>query len=714
MTTSRNEGTERLRALALLALAMSGPTLAQTATGKTESQKSDVKAPTVQVHGKAVNESYQAGVTTVGKVPLAPRDIPQSLTTVTSQLMTERGADSMRDALRNVAGLTFNAGEGGRIGDNITLRGYSAVGDLYLDGMRDIAQYNRETFNLERIEVLRGSASMIFGRGSTGGIINQVSKTPLTIDRYTAAVTLGTQSYKRAIADLNKSLGETAGFRLNLMKTDTESFRNGVSQERWGVAPSLAVGIGTPHEFTFSYYKLREDNVPDFGIPYFRGKPLEVPTDRFFGLANVDFERNDTGIATAAYQYRASADTTLRTVLRHADYDRDLRATAPRLAGGTTLVTDATTINRQRQWRGGHERTLTSQTDLTTKLDALGMQHLLLAGVELVREEANRWNYASSVAIPSTTVGSPDPYLSLPANYFDPVTRTGQVSYRAHTVGLYAQDMVQFAPNWKAVVGARYDRFDADYDRAAPQTPLSRMDKVWSWRSGLLYQPTDWESYYASYGTSFNPSGELYALDTTGANTPPEKSRNVEVGAKWELLEGDLSVRSALFRSEKTNERNTDLAVTIDQNLLSGKRHTDGVELELAGRITPQWQIFGAVAFMTANIDAATGQQANTLGKVPLNTPNHTFNVWTVYRLGSWRFGGGVEGAGQRYANNTNTTALPQYARWDAMIAYEVKDYTLRLNVFNLFDESYYEGVYQGHTVPGIARAIRLTAEVRY
>lgn len=711
---SRTAAGGGLRTSALLALVMSGPTLAQTAIDKDKDQKSDLKVPTVQVRGKAVTETYQAGTTTVGKVPLAPRDIPQSLTTVTSQLMKERGADTMKEALRNVAGLTFNAGEGGRIGDNITLRGYSAVGDLYLDGMRDIAQYNRETFNLERIEVLRGSASMIYGRGSTGGIINQVTKTPLATDRYSASVTLGTYSYKRILADLNKGLSDTSGFRLNLMKTDAESFRSGVSQDRWGVAPAYVWGAGTQNEIYLAYYKLREDNVPDFGIPYFQGKPIPVPTDRFYGLANVDYERNDTGIATAAYTHRFSADTNIRTVLRHADYKRDLRAVAPRLAGGTTILTDATTINRQRQWRSGEEKTLTSQTDLTTKFDALGMNHLLLAGVELVHEDATRWNNASSVAIPSTTVGGPNPYLTLPSNYFDPVTRTGQVWYKANTIGIYAQDVAQFAPNWKAVIGARYDNFSADYDRPAPAGPLSRTDKVWSYRVGLLYQPTDWESYYASYGTSFNPSGELYALDDRGANTPPEKNRNVEVGAKWELLQGDLSVRSAIFRSEKTNERNTDLAVTVEQNLLAGKRHTDGVELELAGRITPEWQMFGAVAFMTANIDAATGQQANTLNKVPINTPNHTFNLWTVYRWGDWRFGGGVEGAGLRYANTTNTNSLPYYARWDAMVAYEQPSYTVRTNLYNVFDQSYYEGVYQGHTVPGIARAIRVTFEVKF
>lgn len=697
---------------------MSGPTLAQTATGRTDAPadpKTDLKVPTVQVHGKArsSSETYQSGVTTTGKVALPARDIPQSLTTVTGALMKDRGADTMKDALRNVAGLTFNAGEGGRIGDNITLRGYSAVGDLYLDNMRDVAQYNRETFNLDRIEVLRGSASMLYGRGSTGGLINQVSKTPFLANRGTTSLTLGSYGYKRILADINQQVGETTALRINAMKTDANSFRDGVTQERWGIAPSVTFGLGTPDEVTFSYYKLQESNVPDFGVPYFNGRPLNVPTNRFFGIANADFDRNDTGIATASHTHRFSADSNLRTVLRYADYERDLWAVAPRLAAGTAFITDGTVVNRQRQARGSTEQTLTLQSDFTTKFEAAGMKHLALVGAELVRERAHRWTNTGAVANPSTTVGSPDAYPVLPAGYYA-VTRTADNFYTAHTIGLYAQDVVEFLPLWKAVVGARYDRFSADYDRPAPAGNLSRTDNVLSTRAGLLYQPDDEVSYYASYGTSFNPSAELYALDDRGANTPPEKSRNLEAGVKWELYGGDLSLRTAVFRSQKTNERNTDLAVTVEQNLLSGKRHTDGVEVEAAGRVTPNWEVFSALAIMRANIDAATGQQANTLDRIPLNTPNYTFNLWSVYRLGDWRLGGGVEGAGLRYANNTNTNATPRYARWDAMVAYEQRSYTIRLNVYNLFDKDYYEGVYAGHSVPGLARTARITAELKF
>lgn len=660
------------------------------------------------------NLGYQGVKTTVGKTPQLLRDVPQAVTVVTEQLIQDRGADTLKEALRNVAGLTFNAGEGGRIGDNITLRGYSLVGDLYLDGMRDIAQYNREVFNIEQVDVLRGSASMLFGRGSTGGVVNQVSKKPFLSNINEAALTVGSDSYKRGTADLNRVVGENAAVRLNVMKTDTNSFRDGVESERWGVAPSFSWGIGTKDEFNLSYYKLKGNNTPDFGVPYFRGKPLNVPVNTFYGLPDSDYQREDTDIATASWIHRFDKDSSVRTVLRKADYDRDLWAVAPRLAANTSFIRPTTLLNRQAQRRGGVEHTLTSQTDFTTKLEAAGMKHEILLGAELVKEEANRWNYATTPGNPSTTVGNINAYPVLPAGYGNK-TRINPVSYDAHTVGIYGQDMISLNKQWKVLVGARHDRFSADYERAAPAGPLSRTDSEWSYRTGLIFQPTDTASYYASYGTSFNPSGELYALDDRGANTPPEKNRNIEVGAKWDLLDGNIMFRTALFRSQKTNERNTDLAVSIEQNLLSGKRHTDGIEFELAGRITPNWEIFGGLALMNAKIDAATGTQRDTLGKRPINTPQHTANIWSTYRVNErFRLGGGVEAVGKRYGNTTNTNEAPSYVRWDAMAEYQMDKWALKLNVFNLFNRKYYEGVYAGHILPGTTRIAQLTLSTKF
>ncbi|MGL4577066.1 MAG: TonB-dependent receptor, partial [Burkholderiaceae bacterium] len=311
-----------------------------------------------------------------------------------------------------------------------------------------------------------------------------------------------------------------------------------------------------------------------------------------------------------------------------------------------------------------------------------------------------------------TTLGSPDPFVPLPADYLN-ITRVPQASYEGRTVGVYAQDVIQFAPAWKLLLGARYDDFKADYDRIAPLGDLSRTDRVWSYRTGLMFQPHEEVNYYLSYGTSFNPSAELYQLDDRSTNTPPEKSRNIELGAKWDLAQGNLSLRTSLSRSEKTNERNTDLA-NPTVFLLSGKRHTDALEFEAAGRITPQWEVFGAVALMRAKVDQASGQQGPNQGKVPVNTPDYTASLWSTYKLGNWKIGGGIEGVGERYANALNTTVVPAYVRVDALVEYVLDKVSLKLNVLNLLNKDYYEGVYTGHVIPGTKRAVQLTLATRF
>ncbi|MBC7501244.1 MAG: TonB-dependent siderophore receptor [Herminiimonas sp.] len=657
---------------------------------------------------------YQGDKTRVGKTLQLTKDIPQSVTVVSEQLIRERNANTFKEALRNVAGLTFNAGEGGRIGDNITLRGYSAVGDLFLDGIRDIAQYNRETFNLQQIDILRGSASMLFGRGSTGGVINQVSKVAKPVDVNEVALTVGSDNYKRLVADFNKVLTPDLSFRLNLMDTKTDSFRDGVGQSRWGVAPTLTWGAGTADEVSLAYYHLKENNVPDMGVPYFNGRPLDVPINRFYGLSKADYERNETGIATATYTHLFDNDSSIRTIIRHADYERDLRGTAPRLAAGTTSITDGTIVNRQRQARGGNEKTLALQSDYTTKFNLGGMKHEALAGLEYLEERATRFTNSSSVANPATNVGSPNADPVLPANFYDAFTRTAYNAYDGRTISVYGQDTIEFAPQWKLLLGARHDSMKADYNRPAPAGPLSRNDNVWSYRTGLMFQPIKLTTYYLSYGSSFNPSAEAYQLDSRTANTDPEKSRNIEAGAKWELLNGDMSVRTAVFRSEKTNERNTDLS-SPNIAVLSGRRHTDGVELEAVGRITPAWEVFGNLALMRAKIDEASADQAGTKGLTPINTPEYTFSLWSTYKLGGgWKVGGGLEGVGARFANANNINVVPSYKRVDALVEYAVKAYALKLNVFNLFNEKYYEGVYAGHVLPGTPRTMQLTLSTKF
>lgn len=718
MTPTRYPRACQTLAASMLVLANLNSAAAAEATNENPAvreQETRLPGVTVRDHRDKDGAGYQGGTTRVGKVNQLPRDVPQSLTIVTEKLMEDRSADTLKEALRNVTGLTFNAGEGGRNGDNITIRGYSVVGDLYLDGIRDIAQYNRELFNLEQIDVLRGSASMLFGRGSTGGIINQVSKGAMLDNQSDVSVTYGSYDYKRATADLNYQIGEASAARLTVMGTDAGSFRKGAQYKRYGMAPTISTGIGDANEFWVSYYYLEESNVPDYGVPYYMGKPVEISPKTFLGLANADYEKYQTHIATVGHIHRFSTDTSLRTVLRYGRYHRDLWPSAPRLNLSSTggVLTDNTLVTRSNPGREGTDKTLTGQMDFDTKLQTGSLMHQVLLGFEYLHENSftERFGHVSGVVVPSTPIGNPDTSPVLPVNFFDRNV-TQSTRFKADTIGIYGQDTVELGDGWKIIGGFRWDRFKGDYERIGPLDDYARIDKVWSWRTGLMYQPDDVQSYYVSYGTSFNPSGELYSLDPRGSNTPPEKNRNIEAGAKFELLQGNLSLRTALFRSEKTNERNTDPLVT-DVFLLSGKRHTDGLEFEVAGRITPDWDAFGGIARLWAAIDESVtpGQE----GMRPINTPKYTANFWTTYRItGHWRIGGGFEAVGKRYTSLLNTTYLPSYVRWDSMLSYNQGFYEIQLNIFNILNKTYYEGLYTGHAVPGTVRTAHVKLGVKF
>ena len=286
------------------------------------------------------------------------------------------------------------------------------------------------------------------------------------------------------------------------------------------------------------------------------------------------------------------------------------------------------------------------------------------------------------------------------------------------------QDTIELTPHWKLVGGLRVDRFAGDYDRsgnALPNnTPLSRSDTLLSKRLGLMYQPTQEVSYYAAYGTSFNTSGDLYQFDPQTANTPPESSRNIEIGAKWELLDGDLSLRTALARTDKYNERNTDIDTANNSFLLSGQRHTDALEFEVAGRINPQWDLFAGLGFLRAVIDKSGSNAAGQaeVGKNPGLSPTRQATLFTTYRIADkWRIGGGLTAVSQNKPANsvTSTNRAPGYAKVDALLEYAINQgNTVKLNIDNLFDKVYFNSLYRGFAAPGPERSVRVTLTSKF
>ena len=674
---------------------------------------------TVNVTANAEQQDgFLATRTRVGKMVQDPQDIPQAVTIVTRSLIEEQDANTLREALRNVAGITFNAAEGGRSGDNMMLRGFYTFGDIYLDGIRDTAQYNRETFNLEQIDVLRGSASMLFGRGQAGGVINQVSKMPMLYGINKAGIGIGTYGYAEATADLNQRFGETSALRINLMAREEGSARNnpvtGTEPEikRFGIAPSISFGLGTPHEFTLSYYYLKTNDIPDYGIPFVNRRPQAGAAEdgRYWGISS-NFDDSETSIGTANYVFRIDADTSWRTVLRAANYQRAYWAAAP----SATRAAAATVTQQMSKTRRFDTDNFVLQSDYITAFTALGMRHDLVAGIEYLYEDSKRWALRN--------LGS--------ANnaYYASGEVAGQPStYSSDTYSAYVQDTVEFVKDWRLTAGIRRDLMNSDYVSATgtPQT-LNRFSGDFgenSYRAAVSWQPSAAQNYYLAWSDSFSPTADLYQL--TGSLYPAERSEVTELGAKWLLLDGRLAFRTAVYRAVKDWERNTDLEADSSNSILTRKRQSDGIEFELAGRITEAWEVFGGLSFIDAEIlEVRPGASLVYEGQLPRNTPRRTANLWTTYAFGGgWKIGGGFDYKSERLGYSpTSPTAtaflpnvIPSYIRWDAMVAYEQSSYTIKFNVQNLFDKVYYDALYDngGFTVPGQFRRFILSGVYKF
>ncbi|MDO8450632.1 MAG: TonB-dependent siderophore receptor [Rhodoferax sp.] len=682
-------------------------------------------------------DALRATTTTIGKGKQQLRDIPQSVTVVTEKLIDDRNLDTVKEALKNTSGISFLAAEGGE--EDIRLRGFSlqATGDVFIDGMRDPAFYERDTFNLDRLEVLRGSASMLFGRGSTGGAVNQVSKQPRTMDENEISITAGSHNYLRATGDFNIQTGENAALRINAMATRADNNGAGSSLDKKGIAATYRFGIGTRDEFSVGLYDLQNNNGMNYGMPWIRPTAASPVSDTtlidkldpsaYFGMAS-DYNGGSAQHVTASHTHRFQDDSELKTSVRKGSYERDQRAGTVRLASGTNLAnfSGATVLNRGTQLKIQDMDTLYLQSDYSAKFKALGLQHELLAGADFADEK--RQVYAARTAAqggvnltkPSTTAGTPDDGASI--NESSRVLRqTNQFDSTGY--GLYVQDLVQVAPHWKLLAGLRYDNLTGDYstfaipnNAAGPVTTTSYLMKVSeiSKRVGVLYQPNELQSYHFSAATSFNTSGEAYSLSANNQDIPPEQSINLELGAKLDSADKRFTTRLALFRSTKLHERNTDPLVNLVT--LSGKRHVAGFEVDVAGKLTPQWEIYGSYMWIPeANIDIGVAGSEGQ-GTRPSLTPEHSGTVWNTYQLTSqWRVGLGVNFRGEQTPIRNPGWTVDSYVTADLMAEYRINDrFTLKGNVSNITNKLYADALYTGHYIPGAGRTVQLTLNAKF
>ena len=653
-------------------------------------------------------------------------DTPQSIDIVPQHIIQDQGATTLRDTLRNVAGISIAAGEGGAQGDNLTVRGFTARNDIFLDGMRDFGSYCRDPFAMQEVAVLQGPSSVTFGRGSTGGVINQETKTPQTASLFAGTAELGTDQTKRITADLDRplpSLGSGTAFRLNLMGHDSKfAGRDIAENRRYGIAPSLAFGPGSSTRLTLSYLREGADDTPDYGIPWLFNGSAPVERRNYYGFEHGNYLKTNVDMGTVKFEHDVNSHITFRNQARYAHYHRDVRITEAQI-DATSLDADPLStplgqieVLRNQIAVNSTETFLQDQADVIMKFNTGSFRHTLVAGAEGGRETSSPYRQRFDLTtVPEANLLHPD--TSQPFAGIVPGTGITDTHVTAVSAGAYVLDTVNLLPKLDLTGGVRVDRFDATVDQSLPVVPTSpfkRVDVMPSWRSALVFKPVAAGSIYFSYGTSFNPSAETLALTVATQNAPPEESRTFEVGTKWDLFARKLSLRAAGFRTDKTNARETVNATTV---VLSGSQRVSGLQIQANGYITSRWEILASYAYLDGKVTRSAVFPLS-VGAQLANVPRNTFSTWSTFDL-PWHLsiGGGADFVDSRTASSTTpldpvtglVKQVPGYWVFNAMAKYPLSEHVeLRANVYNLADKYYYDQIHPAHIVPGAARSALL------
>jgi catecholate siderophore receptor len=733
-----------------LAAALATPALFLSSQAAAQSTGGVAELPAVQVQGEG--SPYQATTSQSPKFTAPLLDTPRTVQVVPQQVIQDQVANSLQDVLRNSPGITFGAGEGGRPGADLPIiRGQNSANSIFVDGVRDPSLQIRDTFNIEQVEIIKGPDSVYSGRGGAGGSINLVSKAPHAGNASSGQVQIGTDNNYRVSADGNFQLSDKAAFRLNVMgnRGDVPGRDDAVDFKRFGVAPSLTLGLGTPTRITVSYFHYQDKSMPDYSIPYdpATGQPVTetkgVKRSTFYGLTGRDFmdTRNDVG--TLDIQHDFSDKLQLRNVTRYGTSVTDFAATNPDDSIGN--------VNKglvYRSLKAGYYNTdtFTNQTDLTGEFMTGSLKHSFDLGLEYSNIKQDKDNYTQNIAnIPTacssngavnnpalcTSLWNADPHTSYPGSLS---RNDNPARYNTDTIGIYGFDTVELDEHWQASAGLRWDRYDtsgANIPAARGQTGgpfnLRRTDNMWNYQLGLAYKPVPNGTFYVTYGTASTPSAIASsavsdAISTTAQSLEPERSRTVEVGTKWQVLDNRLTLSAAAFQDIR---KNTSVAVSADETEQVGKAKVRGIELGFAGSITPKWNVYGGYAFMESELQEGAFN-SGAVGEDLPNTPRNTFSLWTTYRLmPKLTVGGGAYYVDKVYGNsdstyNTNGTPkarwVPSYWRFDAMAAYEFNEhFSAQLNVVNIFDETYYTKAYAAHYAQlGTGRAAILSLNVKY
>jgi catecholate siderophore receptor len=701
------------------------------------------------------------------------QDTPQTIQVITSDLFNQQGATTLTDALRNSPGVgTFYVGENGNTntGDSIFMRGFDTSSSIFVDGVRDLGSISRDVFNTEQVEVAKGPAGTDNGRSAPTGAINMVSKQANLHNAVSGTVSAGTDSQQRGTADWNQALGATSALRVNAMGQDSDQpGRDHVNNRRWGSAPSLAFGLGTSTRYFLNLLYVDQDNVPDGGVPTLglpgwapqlslerlAGQPVDP--ENFYGT-RADHDDVTAKMATFRIEHDVNDAVRVTNTARWGRTDQDYLLTAfmgtgTRGANGAptgnirfTNPADPATYTIARSlptFKDQQNTILTDQLNLRADLTTGAIVHNLSAGLEFTREELKSFGQAAT----GGTTWSP-------ANLYAPDWNATGLTWahngadshgKTTTSSVYLFDTLNFGDSLLVTAGLRADHYTTEYQSASvcggrgpacganpvgtviANPSLEHSDTLLNWKLGAVYKVDDIVSLYANYALSQQPpGGSNFQLSSSAssADNPsldPQKARTVEVGTKWAFLDDALAFNVALFKTEVSNEINTQVLDDAGNPTQTGKKSVQGIEVSTVGRITDNWSVSAGYSHLDTEVDEGANVAADGTRNLTY-TPGDTFTSWTSYAFPSGlTIGGGVRYAGQMHRGTDGAVGTPAFTKsytvYDAVASYAINEHlVLRLNAYNLFDKQYVAAINKSgyRYTPGAPRTVLFSADVRF
>lgn len=702
------------------------------AQGAEELADGTIRLDLVEVSASPDTDGFHAVETRSGTKTDTPLiDLPMSIEVVGRDLFSLEGSRSLEDVLRNVVGVSPSVGDGQR--DQVYIRGFAATNDEYIDGVRDSETYFRDLANISQVEVIMGPAAALYGHGSSGGIIDRITRKPSDTPVGEFDLSLGSWADERAELDAGGPFGfGGVSYRMDAAAEQSGGFRDQYFLDRRHVSPSVAWTPSKDTRVLVQFDALADRRLDDLGIPALVGPPgsgfpgiaPQVPISNYYGSPDgrhADYVLADVDSATATVDRDLGPDWTLHDVARTEHYTLDRNNVLPTgvyLPAGGPFGGDLSAVWVTRSGR----HILRSQNDLFDQLESVwrtnagGVDQAVLVGVEVARQTAG----TNSSQFAEAPVALVDPVLTDRPSGEAPSSRT-VTDANAATAGLYLQDQLTFSSRWKALVGVRMDYFSVVQDSLlAPYPRLSNLSRAASPRAGLVWQPSGKISFYSSAGRSFQPSGDGLSIAATNAALSPQETTSFEVGSKWDLIGDRLTATAAVFQVER-NISETNPLTSVVSNV--GNQRSRGIELNLDGRITKRWSIAAGYSLLGAEIVDGGYDSGGVLlnGRLPGLVPRNSATLFTTFDLHrGFGLGVGAVYMGGRYTSNDDSVSMPAFTVLNAAAYYRGRHWEARLNLNNVLNHRYYATAGEGTDavgqtlMPGAPLAAQGTVAWRY